>query len=230
MDDAAREDLEKSIRSHCDRGDYRSAATAALRGYGPELFGFVMTLHRDAEDANDAFSEIAEALWRGLPGFTWQSSLRTWAYAIARNVSRTHRRNAARMGRRASRASESALGEVAQAVRTETLGFLKTHKRTRLEALRDSLEPDDRTLLVLRVDRKLPWRDLALVLWEGDDAPDETALAREAARLRKRFQIVKDRLRDLARKEGLLDWPITATASRRRRASRRGGNRRRPTR
>jgi RNA polymerase sigma-70 factor (ECF subfamily) len=205
MDEGGREALEGSVRALCDRGDHTAAATAALRGYGGELFGFLVAVHRDEAEANDVFSEVAEAVWRGLPAFGWNSTLRTWAYAIARNVSRTRRRNAGRRHRRAPLAGESALEHVAQAVRTETLAFLRTEKRSRLVALRDSLEPEDRMLLVLRVDRKLAWRELARVLAEDDGELDEAALTREAARLRKRFQTVKDRLRELARKEGLVD-------------------------
>lgn len=141
-----------------------------------------------------------------MPAFAWDSSLRTWLYAIARNIMRTNRRNAARRERRGPRAGESALDEVALAVRTETLAFLRTEKRTRLQALRDELPEEDRILLVLRVDRKLAWDDLARVL--ADAAPvtlDGPALTRETARLRKRFQLVKERLRDRAKKEGLLE-------------------------
>lgn len=205
MDEAARDQLERSVRAHCDAGDYAAATTAALRGYGGELFGFLVALHRDEAEANDVFSEVTEALWRGLPTFGWNSTLRTWTYAIARNILRTRRRDAARRARREPRAGDSALSGIAQAVRTETLAYLRTQKRTRLEALRDSLEPADRMLLILRVDRKLSWRELAMVLWDESDPPGEQALTRESARLRKRFQIVKDRLRELARKEGLLE-------------------------
>jgi RNA polymerase sigma-70 factor (ECF subfamily) len=100
--------------------------------------------------------------------------------------------------------TNSAFEKIAHAVRTETLSFLQTQKRNRLQSLREELPPDDRTLLILRVDRHLEWPELARVL-AGDDVPlDEASLKREAARLRKRYQIVKDRLRDLAKREGLV--------------------------
>jgi RNA polymerase sigma-70 factor (ECF subfamily) len=51
----------------------------------------------------------------------------------------------------------------------------------------------DRMLLILRVDRELSWRDLARVVLGGSPTPVE--LEREAVRLRKRFQLVKERLR-----------------------------------
>jgi RNA polymerase sigma-70 factor (ECF subfamily) len=207
VDGSARAELERQVRAACDRGDLSAGVTRALCGYGPELLGFLVAVHANEADANDAFSEVAEALWRGLPTFAWDSSLRTWLYAVARNILRTNRRNAARRERRGRRVGDSALEHVAQRVRTETLAFLRTEKRSRLQALRDELPEEDRMLLVLRVDRQLAWDDLARVL--ADDAPgtplDGAALTRETARLRKRFQLVKDRLRALARREGLVE-------------------------
>jgi len=207
MDEAARARLESEVRAHCDARAWDAACTAILRGYGPEVFGFLVAVHHNEAAANDAFSDLAEAIWRSLPNFAWQSSVRTWTYAIARNVSRTRKRDAARLDRRAPRAGDSALEGVAAKVRTETLAILRTETKTRLQALRDALPEADRMLLVLRIDRGLSWNDLARVLHEGEeDAPlDDEALTREAARLRKRFQLVKDKLREMAKKEGLLD-------------------------
>lgn len=85
-------------------------------------------------------------------------------------------------------------------VRRETLSELRTEKRTEIATLRDELAEDDRALLVLRVDRDLSWREIAQVLGGGD----EENLDREAARLRKRFQLVKDQLRRLAQSRGLI--------------------------
>jgi hypothetical protein len=71
--------------------------------------------------------------------------------------------------------------------------------------LREQLPLEDQTLLILRVDRQLPWRELALVMHDGDaPAPEADQLEIVAARLRKRFQAVKDKLRKLAIAEGLL--------------------------
>ena len=190
----------------CGRGDHAGAAERIVRGYGPELFSFLAAFHRNDSEANDAFSDLAEAVMRGLPGFAWQSTLRTWLYGIARNVSYRHRRNEARRRRRVGEAETSTLEGVVHQVRTETAAFMRTEKKTRLQALRDSLPEDDRMLLVLRVDRDLAWSDLARVLHDGDEGQlDDATLTREVARLRKRFQLVKERLRDLAKKEGLLD-------------------------
>jgi RNA polymerase sigma-70 factor, ECF subfamily len=205
VDANAREQLERRIRALCDLGDHKEAATLTLRGYGPEILGFLTATHGNEAEADDVFADLSEALWRSLPSFSWDSSLRTWTYAVARNVSRTFRRDAGRRRRREGRVGDSALADVVQAVRTETQSFLRTQTRTRLEALRNELPEEDRALLILRVDRKLEWNELARILMEGDgnSAPDPAALSREAARLRKRFQLVKERLRAQLAREGV---------------------------
>jgi RNA polymerase sigma-70 factor (ECF subfamily) len=205
MNDAERAALEDEVRALCEKGEVDAAATQTLRGYGGEIFGFLVAVHRDEASASDAFSAFAEGVWRGLPGFAWACTLRTWAYAIARNASRMQRRDAARRDWHGNRAGESALEDVAQAVRTATLGFLKTEKRSRLEALRDALSAEDRALLILRVDRGLAWNDLARVLAENEEPLADADVPREAARLRKRFQLIKDDLRERARREGLCE-------------------------
>jgi RNA polymerase sigma-70 factor (ECF subfamily) len=176
-----------------------------VRSYGPELFGFLMTAHGGNEsEASELFSQLTEAMWRGLPRFSWHSSARTWAYAIAHKLTLKRRRDAARHKRRVAHVGPSTLERVAERVRTETVSFLRTEKKTRLQALRDSLSEEDRVLLLLRVDRRLSWNDVARVLADNE-ALDEPGLAKEAARHRKRYQLVKDRLREMARREGLIE-------------------------
>lgn len=203
LNEVERARLEDDVRALCEKGDMDGAATMALRAYGGEIFGFLLAIQNDESLASDAFSLFAEGLWRGLPGFAWSAMLRTWAYGIARNAARSARRDAARREKRAARVGESALEHVAAAVRTETLGFLRTEKRTRLQALRDSLDPEDRALLVLRIDRGLPWNELSRVLADGSEPLDEAGISREAARLRKRYQHLKEKLREAAKREGL---------------------------
>lgn len=209
MSTGTREDLESDIRRRFDEGDYEGAATLALRGYGPEIYAFLTTSLHGA-DADEAFSMFAEGLWRAFPKFEWRSSLRTLAYAVARRTSLHYRRQVRRQARRQEPLpDDSAVMRVAAEVRTSTsMRFVKTERRSRIAELREALAPDDRELLILRVDRELAWMDLAHVLRGEDEAPLEgDALKREAARLRKRFQHIKTRLREMARKEGLLDEP-----------------------
>jgi RNA polymerase sigma-70 factor, ECF subfamily len=203
VDATVREELEANVRALFDREDFDGAATVALKGYGVEIYSVLVAILRDRTAADDAFSIFSERLWRGLRDFEWACSVRTWAYAIARNAAFRHQRDSQRRARRAVPASDSALERIVAKVRTETLSFLRTERKSRLRALRDSLPPDDQLLVVLRVDRGLAWNDLARVMSSEEELGPED-LARTAARLRKRYQLVKERLLDAARREGLL--------------------------
>ena len=196
--------LEDRIRAHCAEHRWVEATTLIVREYGPDIYGFLLTAHGGDDTAtSEAFSDLTEALWRQLPAFRWESSARTWAYAIAHKLTLMRRRDAARARRRVVDAGVSELERVAAHVRTETVSFLRTEKKDRLQAIRDSLPEDDRLLLLLRVDRGLSWNEIARIL-AGDSSLDDATLAKEAARHRKRYQLLKDRLRQLARREGLI--------------------------
>lgn len=210
METHDREAVEEEIRRRFDAGDFEATAVAALRGYGTEIFSFLTAIHKNESDASEVFSIFCEEMWRSLPAFAWQSSFRTWAYAICRHGSHTYRRNAARRAVRGALFSDSApLRALEQRLRSETLPYLRTHVKSRIAELRDELPIEDQEILLLRVDRQLAWTELAQVLAQGKSQPlAGEALKREAARLRKRFQAIKERLREAARREGLLDQDL----------------------
>jgi RNA polymerase sigma-70 factor (ECF subfamily) len=207
MDAQAGSELEREIRARCERGDLPGAAEVALRGYGPEIFGFLVTFHRSEQDAAEVFSIFTERVWRGLDRFGWHCSFRTWAYTVARNASQTYRIEAHRRAQREAPLPDgSGLQEIAAQIRTETLSYLRTRTKTRAAQIRETLPQEDQVLLTLRVDKDLSWDDLARVLHGEEGGPlAGDALRRESARLRKRFQLVKQRLVELARREGLID-------------------------
>jgi len=187
-------------------GDLVGAVTLAIRTYGPEVYGYLHALHRDAGEADEVFSLFTEALWRSLSGREIQCSHRTWAYAVARRTSlgflRAERRRAARF---VPWPEDTGLSAVAAAVRTETALHLQTEKRNRFAELRASLPEEDQTLLMLRVDRELAWDDLVEVLAEESNVPrSPEVVRRQSARLRKRFQTLKEKLQTMAQEAGLV--------------------------
>ncbi len=201
------EDPEPAIAERLAAGDVAGAVTRMLRTYGPEIYGFLRALHRDAGDADEVFSAFAEALWKSLlPGRELRCSHRTWAYAVARRTSLGHRRTERRRAARiAPWPEDTGLSGIAAAVRTETALHLQTARKSRFAELRAQLPEEDQSLLMLRVDRGLPWNDLALVLAEDGEAPTSPeALRTQSARLRKRFQVLKEKLQAMAREAGLV--------------------------
>jgi RNA polymerase sigma-70 factor (ECF subfamily) len=162
-------DPETAMLERLDCGDLHGAATLVVRDYGPEVYGYLLARLRDETAASDAFSMFTEDLWRGLPGFERRSSLRVWAYTLARHAAIRH---AAAPHRRRARnlplSDFEALSALADAARTETLPYLRTDMKSKLAELRGRLSPDERDLLVLRVDRGLEWVDVARVLFDKD--------------------------------------------------------------
>src|SRR6185503_16434236 len=98
---------------------------------------------------------------------------------------------------------EGLVSEIAAQSHSRTNAHLKTDVKNRMQELRRRLPHEDQQLLILRVNRELPWTEIAMVLGDDGLVATDGELQREASRLRKRFQLDKDRLRDLARREGL---------------------------
>jgi RNA polymerase sigma-70 factor (ECF subfamily) len=199
------DNLDKAVRRAWQAGDADGAITATLEEYGPEILGWLVGILRDVDDANDVFSAFAERLWSTFGSFGWRCSIRTWAYTIARRAAVDHQRSETRRARRHVPLSASPeVVKVVERVRTTTLASLKTANRRAIAELRDQLPAADRMLLVLRIDRQLGWDDLARVFLERSD-PTAAELKREAARLRKRFQLIKQKLLQLGRSAGLVE-------------------------
>ena len=193
---------EALIREAFDRGDFRAATTRALDLYGGEIYGWLAGMMPSPDDADDAFSVFAERLFVGMDRFRWACSMRTWAYRLAHNARRDVRR-ASKADRHQPIPTDAAITALVARLRTATATFMRDDKKEAFARLRDELPEDDRELLVLRVDRGLEWIDLARVFLDGETSNDED-LKREAARLRKRFQLVKEKLREEGRSRGLI--------------------------
>ncbi len=196
--------LEAQIRGHCDAERWGAAATAAVKGYGPEVLGYLSAMSRSETDAAEVFSIFCEDLWKGLPNFRWESSFRTWAYTLARHALYRLSRDPHRRRERNMALSQSPeVFQIVQQVRTTTMIHLRTETKNKFTALRDQLEPDDRTLLILRVDRKLSWNEISRIMAEEEE-PTADQIKRGAATLRKRFERAKERLRKLAAQQQLI--------------------------
>jgi RNA polymerase sigma-70 factor (ECF subfamily) len=199
----SQDEHERAIQRHWAAGANQAAASLLLATYGREILRFIASRLRDPELTADVFSQFTEDLWRSFDSFGFRCSARVWAYTLARHASSRVLKVAQRERRRHVPLSEAGeLGELAERIRTETLPLLRTETKTRMAALRERLSEEDQQVLLLRVNRKLEWREIAQVML-GCDA-DEPMLTRETARLRKRFQLAKQQLRGFAEAEGLL--------------------------
>jgi RNA polymerase sigma-70 factor (ECF subfamily) len=174
-------------------GEADGAATAVIETLGPAVLGYLASMH-DEDDARDVFQAWSSDVWRGLPGFRFEASVRAWAFRLAWHASSRFRRDPWRQ--RGVPLADSAASRLAASIAGQSR--MPGGRKDTLRALRLRLPPEDQTLLVLRVDKDLEWSEVADVLAEDGQRPEEAAL-------RKRFERIKDRLAAMAREEGLLE-------------------------
>ena len=180
--------FDADVRVLVDAGRPRDAANLLVARLSSELRPFLHRLLGDVALADEAHSATCERLWRGLANFRWESSLRSWTYIIAR-------REASRCRARYARSDWHTTLSAAEAVAIQaTSRSLSTTQQDIVESLRLSLSPEDRDLLVLRIERGLSWKEIAAAFLE-DDETDAGVLDREAARLRQRFRSIRTNLK-----------------------------------
>ena len=199
-------EAEESVRELCRAGAFDRAATSALEAYGAEIRRFISAQVDNEADAQDIFAVFCEDLWSGLAGFEWRCTLRGWAFTLARHAAIRYRATPLQLRARMVTFTNP---QVLAYARSTTAPYARTDVKDRFRAIRGRLAEEDQTILVLRVDRDLGWRDIAQVL-AGPTTPSPDQLHREEARIRKRFQIIKEKLRRWASDAGLLPRSTTA--------------------
>jgi RNA polymerase sigma-70 factor (ECF subfamily) len=170
------EDLEARVRDCLARGDRHAAATLIVRGYGPKILGYQRAVLRDEATAAEAFSQFCEFLWKQLDQFRGESALLTWLYHLARGAVR--RQTGDPFRRRGRRLETSEMEALAQEVLSSSTRRMNAAD-DRLARLRGQLSAEEQTLLILRIDKDLPWSDIVEVLGGTEAA------------LRKRFERLK---------------------------------------
>ncbi len=194
--------LHDRVQSACQAGHYDDAATATIGGLGPEILGLLVKMTKDSDAASDIFSMFCEDLWKGLPRFRWEASLKNWSYRLAINAHRRYLRDPLR--RKGQRLQTGEADQWPDKARTVTRNYMRTTIKDRFSSLRQHLTPQEQALMSLRLDRGMEWNEIALIMIEDDD-PSRDDILKEAKKQRMRFSRLKQKLTELARKEGLLD-------------------------
>jgi RNA polymerase sigma-70 factor (ECF subfamily) len=189
-------ELEGAVARFLGAGDRQRAVTEIIRGYGPQILGYLSASMRRPDDADDAFGLFCEDVLKGLHGFERRSSVLAWSYRVAWNCALRVAQDGYQ--RRSRRLGTDESSELAESVRSSTAQHLKDSSKDWLRRAREQLTPEERTLLILRIDRGMSWRDVAEVLATGGKRPDPVAL-------RKRFARLTRKLEGTARAEGLIE-------------------------
>jgi RNA polymerase sigma-70 factor (ECF subfamily) len=180
---------------------YDRVAARALEAYGDEVYGFLVSYVGGESDAAEVFGQMGEDLWKGLPKFEALCTVRTWLYVLARHAAARFRRTPWNKGERHT--GDARIDDMLARERTRTRPWQRTDIKDKFAQLREALDPDDRMLLTLRIDRGMSWADVARVTL-NEEAPDDRTLKRETDRLAKRFQLLKEELRRKAKDVGII--------------------------
>lgn len=193
------QDPDEEIRACCQRQDAKTATLCALRHHGRELLAFLYGVLGD-DAAEDANQELWAAIFSSILSFQGQSRFRTWAYVIAWRICGAFLRDRDR--RRLLEplsAVPELLSDEAQ-LRVRCLTGMRATLESAVGRIRQRLAPEERMLLILRVDQELSWREIASIL-----LPDGSQIEQEEQRLRQRFVRIKNKIRQEACKIGLMD-------------------------
>jgi len=194
--------LERRIRRHHERSELKEAATAAIEGFGPEILGFLVAVVRDKALAGEVFAQFCEELWSRLAAFHWKASFRPWLYGLAWMAWQRLRREP-HFRKTISLPEEPEITAAEERVRTVELARSESALDEGVARLRQSLDPEDQALLILRIDRRMSWEEIATVMISSEEARDVAALGRKAAFVQKRFSLVTANLKQLAREKQL---------------------------
>jgi len=188
-------DLDQTIKGHLANQDFATAATVALDKLGPQILGYLGSQLRDDDAAYDVFGHFCEELWKSIAKFRGDSSFKTWAYKLVMHSISRYQRDGFR--RRGVALASGELSALVEQVRSATPPFKRTEVKDAITRLRESLEPEEQTLLFLRIDQGLSWTEVAeIVAAKGEPV--------EPAALRKRFERAKTKLRKLAEEQGIV--------------------------
>jgi RNA polymerase sigma-70 factor (ECF subfamily) len=174
-------------------GDLQLATTVLIRGHGPQVVGYLLGLLGNEQDASDAFAEFCADLWKTLGSFRRECSFQAWCFLVARHAAARLREKTEVQRKRTRPLTTEDISQLGGHVfRSSTAGRERrlSEAELRLQQIRGTLREDEQTLLFLRVDRGLSWRDIARVLADRDGSPPS-----EAA-LRKRFERLKQKLQE----------------------------------
>jgi len=165
-----------------------------MQKYGHELRAFLRGRTRSRVSMDEVFAVFSEDVWKGLPKLRVQSQVRAWLYAVARNALARHSKSQRRWH---SRHVSGELEELQLAVRHSITGGAAA--LAELEPILAGFSHADRHVLEQRLVLSRAWRDIAREELSQRAQTAELAdadLERECARLRKRYQLLMQQLRE----------------------------------
>ncbi len=142
--------------------DFLGALEALVRGYQHEIVGFCMNMLGNRELGIEVAQEVFLAAYTAFPRFRQEASLRTWLFAIARNLCRKTLRDQERQHRKIQEHQEAISQEVhASPPQNPDDALQEEEKRRKLASALHQLGETNRALLLLRYDKGLSIAEIA---------------------------------------------------------------------
>jgi DNA-directed RNA polymerase specialized sigma24 family protein len=185
--------FEAALSVHHERARFADAALRILRRYASEVRAFLRVRTSSRASMEEIYSVFSEDVWKGLPRVRAGGHMRGWIYVLARNALARHVRLKQRWRNRHVFADLDALPlDLRRSVATELSHI------ARLEPLLAELDSADRLLLEQRLVLSMAWREIATEHARAMGLTTAAEVTRVSARLRKRYQLLLQQLRERA--------------------------------
>ncbi len=163
-----------------------------LRRYESAIWRLCYRMTANEEDAADLTQEALVRVWQKLPDFRFRSSFSTWLYRLTTNLCLDFLRSKKRrptVPLEREDDGEPSLPEPRDPAPTPEEAVLASEEQERLQKALAALEPEQRRLLALRVDRELNYAQMAEIL-SVPEGTVKSRLARAREALRKKLSAV----------------------------------------
>lgn len=169
----------------------RDAIGHVVSTYGAEVFGFLMAMLDERRAAREVYTAVMERLPDEARRFAETCSVRALTYGLARRELARRRASSGERRPRASRWIASRPPAVSP--------YRSPAAESLVASIRQRLAAEDLELLILRVDRHMTWRELAITQVGCLSAG---RLELESQRLRARFRRLKAQIARRAERHG----------------------------
>ena len=148
----ARQTAPAAARPSSPEGAQEERLREIVDSFGPAFRRLVGAYEFDEGLREDLLQEILLSLWRALPGFRGDSTVRTWAFRVAHNTALKHQRGSGRARHRVETYARDTLPPEATLDDDPATLSERREDALRLQHLVGELAPTDRQLVVLKLE------------------------------------------------------------------------------
>ncbi len=146
---------ELEIVKHLNKQNYAQSLECIVDAYHELLYWHIRKLVADHEDANDALQNTYIRIFKGLPNFKQQSSLKTWSYRIAYN-------EALRLLESKNKIKPDGFSAVSYLATLEADPYFKTEEsEAKFLELLQTLKPVNREIFLMKYHDDLTFEEIA---------------------------------------------------------------------